>query len=102
MPKKKVRKERKVTVGVDPITGVPIRKSFYGYTPAEIDRKVQEYYSNIGKAEILKEDFCDYAEKWMETYKRDVVSDITYRQTYLRCLKVFQEHFHGRRIADIT
>ncbi|MEG1433835.1 tyrosine-type recombinase/integrase [Eubacterium sp.] len=102
MAKKKVRKERKVTVGVDPITGTSIRKSFYGYTPAEIDRKVQEYYSNIGKAEILREDFCDYAEKWMETYKRDVVSDITYRQTYLRCLKVFQEYFHGRRIADIT
>ena len=78
--------ERKKTVGHDPITGKAIRKSFYGsgrHALEQIDEKYHAYMSRGAEISESAETLAAVCEKWAETCKKPVVSDLTYRQTYV-------------------
>lgn len=111
MKKKKTKLERdrgivekKKTVGHDPVTGKPIRKSFYGsgrHALEQIDEKYHAYLSKQAEAVETSETLAAVCERWIETSKRPVISDLTYKQTYLYSLNIITAYFADMRVADV-
>lgn len=62
---------KKVTVGHDPLTQKPIRKDFYGKSPAELNEKIDKYKSllNNGLISNSKETFGELLEYWLKNVK---------------------------------
>lgn len=72
----------KTTIGKN-LDGSPVRKSFYGRTKKEANEKAREYlinnsFTTVDKNILLKE----WSVKWLEVYKENNVSEITYQNTY--------------------
>ena len=69
--------ELRVTVGKD-INGKSIRKSFYGDKQSEVKLKYKEYLKNtempLEKVQTVKE----WAEKWLDIYKKGKISYKSY------------------------
>ncbi|MGN0666440.1 MAG: tyrosine-type recombinase/integrase [Huintestinicola sp.] len=94
--------EYKATIGKD-FMGKPIRKSFY--SPKSLDdakAKAQMYIieqevsDRTGETFIQKEyTFAQWAEKWLEVYKKPTVSENTYRLTYLNSVEKHLNPFFG-------
>ena len=96
--------ERKKTVGHDPITGKAIRKSFYGsgrHALEQIDEKYHAYMSRGAEISESAEALAAACELWAETCKKPVVSDLTYKQTYIYSIDAISKHFGGALIRDI-
>ena len=96
--------ERKKTVGHDPITGKAIRKSFYGsgrHALEQIDEKYHAYMSRGAEISESAETLAAVCEKWAETCKKPVVSDLTYRQTYVYSIDAIKKHFGDALIRDV-
>lgn len=104
--KKKTRadglREKKIVVG-ERMNGMKIRKSFYGRTDKEINRKIEEYrqqaaYGPIDKTITLKA----WAERWLETYKTGTVSASTLNTTYENSVKKhIAPYFKDAKLAAI-
>ena len=94
--------EYKATIGKD-FMGKPIRKSFYSPKSVE-DAKAkaqayiieQEVADRTGETFIQKEyTFAQWAEKWLEVYKKPTVSENTFRLTYKNSVEKHLNPFFG-------
>lgn len=92
----------KITLGKS-LDGTPIRKSFYGRTKKEANAKAQEYLRDNTFAHVDKKiTLNEWAEKWLEVYKRDNVSEITFQNSYYSPVHThIIPHFLNARLADI-
>lgn len=83
------RWEGRVTVGTDPGTGKPIRRSIYGDTKVEVRKEMtaicREVDTGIYKAPD-KTTVSEWMKLWMETYCEGKVKPLTY-QTYQGVIK---------------
>lgn len=94
--------EYKATIGKD-FMGKPIRKSFYSSkSVAEAKAKAQAYIieqevaDRTGETFIQKEyTFAQWAEKWLEVYKKPTVSENTYRLTYKNSVEKHLNPYFG-------
>lgn len=83
------RYEIKVIVGKSP-SGQSIRKSFYSAESiADAKQKAQEYRTLLAEGKIKQGEpvrkctaFSEWADTWLEVYKKPFVSEATYRSTY--------------------
>lgn len=85
--------------------GKAISKSFYGKNKVDAEEKYREYVEQIKRQEQRKKDmlFTEWAEEWLETYKRDEVKSTSYESTYLRPYRNYIEPFFKERyIRGIT
>ncbi|MBO8169302.1 MAG: site-specific integrase [Thermoanaerobacteraceae bacterium] len=76
-----------ITIGKDPETGKPKRKSFYGKTRAEVKEKMQEYMEqmNLGiDQETAKSvTFGEWLADWLELYKKPKLRLSTLENYYM-------------------
>ncbi|SHN87996.1 tyrosine-type recombinase/integrase [Desulfitobacterium chlororespirans] len=79
------RLEKKLTVGYDPLTGKPIRKSIYGNTKSELDDNLTDFkYKlkngeyNIAIKETKDETFGEWLLTYLRLYKKPKVRPETY------------------------
>ena len=80
MPKNLV--QVKVTVGKK-LDGTLIRKSFYGHSKREANEKAQAYLHSSTVTQVDKSiQLKEWAEKWLEVYKRGNVSEVTFQHSY--------------------
>ena len=96
--------EKKKIVGHDPITGKPIRKSFYGKgrrAEEQIDEKYQQYMADQDVIAESKETLAAYGAYWIEKFKQPVVSDLTYKNTYEAAMKIITDYFGDARLSRI-
>ena len=99
--------EYKATIGKD-FRGKPIRKSFYSSKSIEDAKaKAQQYIIEQEVADRTGETlirsnytFGQWAEKWLETYKKPTVSENTYLLTYKNCVDKHLIPYFGA--ADLT
>ena len=85
--------------------GKAVSKSFYGKNKVDAENKYREYVEQIKRQEQRKKDmlFTEWAEEWLETYKRDEVKSATYESTYARPYRNYIEPFFKERyIRGIT
>lgn len=94
--------EVKKTIG-QTIDGKPIRKSFYGKTKREAERKYLEFMKDAESKNRSTQHytFTEFSKIWLET-KREEVNDNTYKQTYLTNMKVLQAAFGKKLLESIT
>lgn len=94
--------EVKKNIGYD-LKGKPIRKSFYGNTKREAEKKYLEYVKKAEKEGRSKihYTFSEFSKIWLET-KREEVSDNTYKQTYVTNMKVLETAFGKKLLESIT
>lgn len=70
-----------VTVGYDPQTGKPKRKSFYGKTRQEVIGKLTEIIQELRTGTFIepsKATFGEWLDKWLEEYKKGQLKPTTY------------------------
>lgn len=99
-PKKKKENKRKdnlfeykATIGKN-LDGTPIRKSFYStISKAEAKKKADDYKAEKRASELVgisftggTTAFADWANKWLEIYKKPTVDENTYALTYLNAV----------------
>lgn len=73
--------EARITIGMDPGTGKPDRKSVYGKTQAEVRRKmtsIQVAVDNGTYQEPDKTTVSEWLDDWMETFCAAKVKPLTY------------------------
>lgn len=100
--------EYKCTVGHD-MTGKRIQKSFYGSTLTEAKQKAEQYKVDKALATTIGAPvtpanitFGEWAEKWLETYKKPYVTPQTYENTYRYVLyRHLLPIFGAARLSDI-
>lgn len=100
--------EYKCTVGHD-MTGKRIQKSFYGATLTEAKQKAEQYKVDKAVATTIGAPatpanitFGEWAEKWLETYKKPYVTSQTYENTYRYALhRHLLPIFGAARLSDI-
>lgn len=101
--------EVKVTIGKD-FTGKLIRKSFYSsISKADARAKAEEYKINKAVSEATgnvnitsARTFENWANKWLETYKKGVVKDHTYNFTYKSNIEKYLIPYFGKaHISEI-
>lgn len=101
--------EYKATIGKD-FRGKAIRKSFYSSKSLDDAKaKAQDYIISQEVADrtgetFIKKDytFAQWAEKWLEVYKKPTVSENTYRLTYKNSVEKHLIPFFGAAsLADI-
>lgn len=94
--------EVKKTIGQN-IEGKPIRKSFYGKTKREAERKYLEFMKDAESKNRSTQHytFTEFSKIWLET-KREEVNDNTYKQTYLTNMKVLGSVFGKKLLESIT
>lgn len=83
------RWEARVTVGTDPGTGKPIRRSIYGDTQAEVRKQMTAILREIDRGTYQTPDkttVSRWMTTWMETYCEGKVKPLTY-QTYQGVIK---------------
>lgn len=103
------RFEVKITTGKT-FEGKLIRKSFYSeISKADAQRQAEEYKINSRVSEITgraPEDehnitFCEWAERYIEIYKRPNVTDDTYRQELSRYKMYIKPYFKNAYLTDV-
>ena len=95
-----------VTVGYNPDTGRPIRKTFYGKTQKEVKDKKDETMQKLKEGQSFKPDAdCmanDFIKNWLMTYKRPSVS----ARTYEWYCNIIEKHIYPAlnsvKLRDIT
>ncbi|KGK85491.1 hypothetical protein DP73_18485 [Desulfosporosinus sp. HMP52] len=79
-----------ITIGTDPETGKPKRKTFYGKTRAEVKAKLKEAMKELEKGIDLqaqsKLSFGEWLTDWMENYKKMELRLATW-ENYQRSIK---------------
>lgn len=102
--------EIKITIGHDS-NGKIIRKSFYSAkSVADAKRKAEEYKHSLATEKLNLGDpvrksalFSEWAETWLEVYKKPFVSEATYRSTYEAYVYNHMIPYFGRRqLCGIT
>lgn len=98
----KIRKT--LTIGRNPITGLPIRKNFCGKTKKEVQEKIDRY--KIEMATGHKQDceimtFDTWADRWLEVYKEGSVAEKTYKD-YALAIRHLNEYFEKLPLNAIT
>lgn len=96
--------EKKKIIGHDPITGKPIRKSFYGKgrrAEEQIDEKYRQYMADRNVVAESKETLAAYGAYWIEKFKQPVVSDLTYKNTYEAAMKIIAAYFGETKMSRI-
>lgn len=75
----------------DPVTGEKKRKSFYAKKRAEAEQKGEDFLRSLmaGETEVCSrsQTFEEWARRWLETYKKPMVSVGTYENTYRSLLE---------------
>lgn len=103
------RYELQITIGRDE-NGKRIRKSFYGTKKSEVSKKKDEWLRNHNINAVTKIDplegtkpFSEWADEWLEIYKKPTVKPYTYLNTYkTRVDKYIKPYFKDRPINAIT
>ena len=75
------RWEAKITIGNDPVTGKPVRVTYYGKTRKEVQEKVDAARTGIQQgtfAEPSKATFGEWLIRWMDAYKKPNLRPSTY------------------------
>lgn len=83
------RWEARVTVGTNPGTGKPIRRSIYGDTQAEVRKQMTAILREIDRGTYQTPDkttVSEWMKTWMETYCEGKVKPLTF-QTYQGVIK---------------
>jgi integrase len=73
--------ELQITVGINPLTGRPKRKSFSGKTIKEVRAKEREYYASIENGTFLEPNRItvgEWVDKWLKVYKFGTVDPRTF------------------------
>lgn len=80
--------EVKISLGKD-MTGKRIQKSFYGRTKGEAREKADEYRAQYAKGETVNKSvlFAEWAETWLNTYKKDNVKEATFETQYKKIIE---------------
>ena len=96
--------EKKITLGRDP-SGMPVRKSIYAKTKAELERKVfdarQEWLQTAQSVEGEQITLVAYCRRWLEVEKAGVA--VTTRKNYSVWInKHIAPYFSDMLLADIT
>ena len=84
--------------------GKYIRKSFYGKTVKEAKEKCRKWQDDKARneAELKNISMSDWAIKWAETYKKNTVSYVTYKTTYLYVINNYIIPYFGQtKLRDI-
>jgi integrase len=87
-----------VTVGSNPQTGKPNRKSLYGNTRKEVFDKMQDLLNEIEKGSYTKPShytFGEWLDKWLEEYKKNTISEHTC-ESYQSLIKVHIKPAFGK------
>lgn len=103
------RYELQMTIGKDK-DGKRIRKSFYGTKKSEVAKKKDEWLREHNINAVTKVDplegtmaFSEWADEWLEIYKKPTVKPYTYMNTYkTRVDKYLKPYFKDRPINAIT
>lgn len=98
------RIRKTITIGHDPITGKPIRKSFCGKTKKAVNAAIDKFKLEAStgvKEEADITTFSCWADTWLKMYKEKTVSDSTYRG-YVLCVKHLSDEFGHVPINLIT
>jgi integrase len=66
--------------------GKAVYKSFYGANKSEAEQKYRDFVESADREAEKKKDmlFNEWAETWLQTYKREEVKTTTFNSTYLR------------------
>jgi len=101
--KKRNNWQYKVTLGYDN-DGFPVRKTLYGKTRAEAQKKGNEYIAALKGAKVsVSPDmkFCDWAKKWLENYKAGAIKQTSYHQLELLIFKI-PDSIQNKKVKDIS
>lgn len=74
------RWEARVTIGTNPATGKPVRKSLYGSTQKEVKQKMTALLSDLDKGtyqEPSKMTVAQWFDEWLETFIRPTLKPLT-------------------------
>lgn len=75
------RYELQITIGTDPITGKPKRKSFSGKTQKEVRAKEREYYAALENGTYVEPNKItvgQWMDKWLKEFKFGYIGERTY------------------------
>lgn len=89
------RKECKVTVGYNPVTGRPIRKSVYGDTVAEVRKKATALQAKVDNG-TYKEPSKLTVSQWMETWLKTFCSSKVQPLTLASYDGIIRNHINPR------
>ena len=99
MATKKKRFQYQARIGTD-AEGKPIRKAFYSYISTEDAHRLADEWIKQQTEQCL--DVCNWAEQWLEVYKKSTVSTNTYRTSYKAPYDVYiKPYFTGKRLDEI-
>ena len=73
--------EARLTIGADPGTGKPIRKSIYGKTQREVRQRMTEIQRTIDNGTYQSPDkttVSEWLDEWLETFCKSKVKPLTY------------------------
>ncbi|HEY5555907.1 tyrosine-type recombinase/integrase [Acetobacterium sp.] len=96
------KKRIRITVG-HTYDGEPIRKSFYGKSVKECNEKIDAYKLEVATEKKQEWDetlFESWADKWLNIYKENIVSDSTY-YGYKLCIDHLNDYFGDYNIRMI-
>lgn len=98
------RYEIRRVIGHTP-SGKAVTKSFYGANKAEAEQKAEAFYRAEEQKALERKTilFNEWAQRWLDAYKRDDVKTNTYITTYDRpCRNYIFPHFKDKILQDIT
>jgi integrase len=77
------------------------RKTFYGKTKTEVQKKIREYQTAKENGELVGADysFAAWADVWYENHKDNVKP--TTQENYRYTLKILKDHFDRKMLVDI-
>ena len=77
------------------------RKTFYGKTKTEVQKKIREYQTAKENGELVGADysFATWADIWYENHKDNVKP--TTQENYRYTLKILKDHFERKMLVDI-
>ena len=95
------RIEYQITIGKDR-DGKRIRKSFYGKSEREVKIKAKEWFKNNDINQTLSKtiSFSEWADRWLEVYKKNTVRAYTYENTYRRRVEKYLKPYFSQRPLD--
>jgi len=79
-----------VSIGYDPLTGKPKRKSFYGQTRQEVNAKITKALQEVQNGVYIEPTTITlggWLDKWLTTYKKGQIKPITY-EGYEKLIRV--------------
>ena len=83
------RWEARITVGTNPGTGNPVRRSIYGDTQAQVRKQMTAVLREIDRGTYMKPSkltVSEWLDEWMKTYCKSSLKPLTY-ETYENVLK---------------